>query len=135
MTVTDTKAYWVASSLQKTRNQSILHHLQLKSQGLIKIYQIARLKFCHPIVPKIDIHLLPRYHLKQKPMLLPILPNYCEKFSSNQTTKIYPKVLTEFFDEKYRGLDYANLFLKCKEISFAANFSEEQAKLIFNEIQ
>ena len=44
MTVTDTKAYWVASSLQETGStqkdwlRSILHHLQLKSQGLIKVF-------------------------------------------------------------------------------------------------
>ena len=64
-----------------------------------------------------------------------VLPNYCEQFSSNQSMKSNPKVLTELYDAKYKGLDYANLSLKCNEISFAANFSEEQAKLIFSETQ
>ena len=68
-------------------------------------------------------------------MLLSVLPNYCEQFSSNQTTKSYPKVLTELYDEKYKGLNYANLLLKCDEISFAVNFTEEHAKLIFSETQ
>ena len=67
--------------------------------------------------------------MKQKPVLLSVLPNYCEQFSSNQTTKSYPKVLTELYDEKYKGLNYSNLILKCHEISFAVNFTEEQAKL------
>ena len=49
--------------------------------------------------------------------------------------KSYPKVLTELYNEKYKSLNYAHLLLKCNEIRFAANFSEEQAKLIFNETQ
>ena len=68
-------------------------------------------------------------------MLLSALPNYYELYNRNQTTKSYPKVLTELYDEKYKSLDYANLLLKCNEISFAANVTEEQAKLIFNETQ
>ena len=74
-------------------------------------------------------------NLKQKPMLLSVLPNNWELFSRNQTTKSYPKVLTNLYGEKYKRLNYANLLLKCNEISFAANFSEEQAKLIFSKTQ
>ena len=74
-------------------------------------------------------------NLKQKPVLLSVLSNYCKQFGRNQTTESYCKVLTELYDETYKTLNYANLLLKCNEVSFAANFSVEQAKLIFNETQ
>ena len=82
---------------------------------------MARLTFCHPVLPKIDINLLinsPNLYWdlsksKQKRVLFLVLPNYYEQFSSNQTTKIYPEVLTELYEEKYKGLIYANLLFKC----------------------
>ena len=153
MTVTDISyTYWVAPSLQKTANtQKRLVEIDFTSPAakklikVIKVYQIARPTFCRPVVPKtykpppLPVNLSNLYadlnNLKQKPVLLSVLSNYCEQFSSNQTTKSYPKVLTELYDEKYKSLNYANLLLKCDEISFAVNFTEEQAKLIFNETQ
>ena len=74
-------------------------------------------------------------NLKEKPVLLSVLPNYCQQFSRNQTTKSYSKVLTELYDKTYKGLNYADLLIKCNEIRFAANFHEEHTKLIFNETQ
>ena len=74
-------------------------------------------------------------NLKQKSVLLSVLPDYFEQFHSNKTTKSYIKVLTGLYDEKYKHQTYANLLLKCDEIGFAANYSEEQAKLILDETQ
>ena len=33
--------------------------------------------------------------------------------------------MTELYDEKNQGLNYANLLLKCNEISLTATFSKE----------
>ena len=97
----------------------ILHHLQLKrlNQSLsdcqVNILSRSSTKKRYKPPPLLPINLSNLYsnlnNLKQKPVLLSALPNYCEQLSSNQTTKSYPKVLTELYDEKYRGLDYANL--------------------------
>ena len=65
--------------------------------------------------------------------MLSVLQNYSKQFSSSQNTKSYPKKLTELYNEKCKGLIYATLLFKCDKINFASNFSEEQAKLIFNE--
>ena len=97
----------------------ILHHLQLKrlNQSLsdcqVNILSRSSTKKRYKLPPLLPINLSNLYsdlnNLKQKPVLLSALPNYCEQLSSNQTTKSYPTVLTELYDEKYRGLDYANL--------------------------
>ena len=54
-----------AGNTQKNWLRSVLHHLHLKSRGLIKVYQIVRLTFCPPVaaVPKIGINILPHYQL------------------------------------------------------------------------
>ena len=153
MTVTDTKAYWVAPSLQKAANtQKRLVEIDFTSPAAKKSRLNQSLSDCQANIlspsstknrykppPPLPVNLSNLYsdlnNLKQKPVLLSVLPNYCEQFSSNQTTNSYPKVLTELYDDKYKGLNYANLLLKCDEISFAVNFTEEQAKLIFNETQ
>ena len=149
MTLTDTKAYWIAPSLHKTGNtQKRLAEIEFTSPAAKKLRLNQNLSDCQANIlspissstknrykppPPLPTNLSNLYSdlnkLKQKPVLLSVLPNYCELFSRNQTTKSYPKVLTELYDEKY-----ANLLLKCNEISFA-NYSEGQAKLIFNETQ
>ena len=155
MTVTDTKAYWVALSLHKTENtQKRLADIDFTSPAAKKSRLNQSLSDCQAnMLSPISSSTKNRYkpppplpitlsnldsdlnNLKQKPVLLSVLPKYCELFSRNQTTKSYPKVLTEFYDEKYKSLNYADLLLKRNEISFSANFCEEQAKLIFNETQ
>ena len=74
-------------------------------------------------------------NLKQKSVPLSVLPDYFEQFNSIKTTKSYIKVLTGLYDEKYKHQTYANLLMKCDEIGFAANYSEEQTKLILDETQ
>ena len=153
MTVTDKKAYWVAPYLHKTGNtQKRLTDINFTSPAAKKLRLNQSLSDCQANIlspissstknrykspPRLRINLSNLYSdlnsLKQNPVLLSILPNYCELFSRTQTMKSYPKVLAELYDEKYKGLSYANLLLKCNEISFTANFSEELAKLIFNE--
>ena len=118
MTVTDTKAYLVAPSLQKIGNtQKKLVKIDFTSpaakksrfnQSLsdcqVNILSPSNTKNIYKPHPPLPINLSNLYsdlnNLKQKPVLLSVLPNCCEQFSSNQTTKSYPKVLTEFYDEK-----------------------------------
>ena len=68
MTVTDTKAYWVASSLQETGStQKRLVEIDFTSPAAKKsrLNQSlsSRLTFFHPVVPKIDINRLSYYQL------------------------------------------------------------------------
>ena len=156
MTVADTKAYWVAPSLHKTGNthkkkmaeigftspaskKSRLNQGLSDCQANILSPSSSSTKNRYTPPAQLPINLSNLYsdlnNLKENPVLLSVLLNYCEHFSRNQTTKSYSKVLTELYGEKYRGLNYANLLMKCNEISFAANFHEEQAKLILNETQ
>ena len=129
MTVTDTKAYWVAPSLHKTGNtQKRLAEIDFISPAAKKLRLNQSLSGCQANIlspissstknrykppPPLPINLSNLYSdlnkLKQKPVLLSVLPNYCELFNRNQTTKSYPKVLTELYDEKYKSLNYANL--------------------------
>ena len=68
-----------------------------------------------------------------KPVLLSLLPEFCESHVPLCMRGIIPTPLTDLFNESYLDLSYPNLLNKCDEVYSSYSISPEQAKSIEKE--
>ena len=63
---------------------------------------------------------------KNKPVLLRVLPGYCEQFSTLSGPTL-PSSLLDLYSDDNRSMNYADLLTKCEEIFSSLSLTEEEA--------
>ena len=68
-----------------------------------------------------------------KPVLLSLLPKFCESYIPLCMRGIIPRPLTDLFNKSYLELSYPDLLNKCEKVYSTYSISPEQAKSIEEE--
>ena len=67
-------------------------------------------------------------NIGRRPVLLSILPGYCDKFVPECETGNLPPTLSSLFNEEFLEMSYLDLLKKCEESFFSITVTQQQAK-------